>query len=183
MAKQAQVGQVGSYAEKIQSMAREKMISRVVTWDSVTDRAIVNIHPDIRQAATRFINAAELEGIALRITSGFRSIAEQDKLYAQGRTTAGGIVTNAKGGSSYHNFGLAIDVVEIKDGKADWNTTQWAKIGEIGKQYGFEWGGDWAKFVDKPHFQMTFGLTTKELLRRHNAGDLINGFVRIKTTT
>ena len=51
------------------------------------------------------------------IVSGYRSSAEQNALYAQGRTTAGPIVTNAKGGQSAHNVGMAIDFVPLVGGR------------------------------------------------------------------
>lgn len=82
---------------------------------------------------------------------------------------AGNIVTNARGGQSFHNFGLAIDVVEMNSsGQPIWTNDRWNEIGEIGKSHGFEWGGDWANFPDRPHFQMTFGLITGQLFQRYN---------------
>ena len=112
------------------------------------------------------------------ITSGYRSFAEQDALFAQGRDgDTRPRVTNARGGQSWHNFGLAIDVVEISDGVAVWDNPNWNLIGAIGRNHGFEWGGNWTGFVDRPHFQMTFDFTTTELNRRINAGQTQNGFV------
>ncbi|ELP1878973.1 M15 family metallopeptidase [Vibrio vulnificus] len=134
------------------------------TWDVITDNRIATLHSYVRSPAAAFINAVEEElGIALRITQALRTVEEQDKLYAKGRTTEGKIVTNVKGGYSYHNYGLAIDVVEIKDRKVNWNP-DWNAIGKIGVSYGFEWGGNWKSFVDKPHFQMTFGLSIADLV-------------------
>ena len=71
-------------------------------------------------------------------------------------------ITFAKGGESYHNYGLAIDVVEISGGKAVWNTN-WGDIAKIGISHGFSWGGNWTTRPDKPHFQMDFGLSIKQL--------------------
>lgn len=103
----------------------------------------------------------------MRVTAGRRTWAEQQKLYDQGRTKASkkngeGKVTNAKPGTSFHNYGLAFDVVEIDNkGKMNWNA-DWNKIGAMGKRYGFEWGGDWIKPVDRPHFQDKRGKTIKQ---------------------
>ncbi|TLY41369.1 MAG: M15 family metallopeptidase [Nitrospirae bacterium] len=75
------------------------------------------------------------------------------------------IVTKAKGGQSYHNFGLAFDIVVLDSlGKADWDTNHpgWKKAGDLGKSVGLEWGGDWKSFKDLPHFQYTGGLTLEE---------------------
>lgn len=144
--------------------------------DKITEKRIQTLHPDIRNKTTEFINEAERQGIVLRITSGFRSYDEQNKLYAQGRTTAGPIITNAKGGESNHNFAVAFDVVQLVNGKADWNC-DWDAIAKIAKSFGFAWGGDWKKFKDKPHFEMTFGNTLSQLRNKIKAGKIKDGYV------
>jgi peptidoglycan L-alanyl-D-glutamate endopeptidase CwlK len=133
-------------------------------WDDQTEDIIKRLHPKVRGKVSAFIKACEKVGINLRITNdgGMRTFNEQDALYAQGRTTSGDIVTNARSGKSYHNYGLAIDVVEIKNGVAIWNNPRQNEIVAIAKKLGFEWGGDWSR-PDKPHFQLTFELTTSEL--------------------
>ena len=88
-------------------------------------------------------------------------------------------VTKVKGGASFHNYGLAIDVVEIKGKSALYKNSQWKKIGKIGKQHGFEWGGDWKRFVDKPHFQITFGYSTEELFKKTENNEMENGYVKL----
>ncbi len=139
------------------------------TWDSHTNNRIARIHPAVQPFAYAFVNQVQAEmGKTIRVSSGLRSYAEQDELYAQGRTKSGGIVTGARGGQSYHNFGLAIDIVEINGRQAVWDGP-WQEFGRIGKSLGWEWGGDWSSFVDKPHFQMTFGLTTAQLRQLYNA--------------
>ena len=123
------------------------------TWDPVTDKRIAKLDPSVQGPASDFINQVERDlGITLRVSAGYRSFAEQDALYAQGRTTPGSIVTNARGGQSSHNHGLAIDVVEISNGNVNWDT-DWNGIANIGRSHGFSWGGDWTGFVDRPHFQ------------------------------
>lgn len=139
---------------------------KVRLWDNETENKISRLHPKIRGKARAFLKAAQKAGYKLRVTSGYRSVDEQNALYDQGRSSGGKIVTNAKGGSSFHNFALAFDVVEIKDGVALWNNSNWDKIAAIGKKYGLEWGGDWTSFKDKPHFQLTLGYTTAELLAK-----------------
>ena len=140
------------------------------TWDTATNNRIEKLHPKIRCAVKNFINQVESEmGIKLRVIQGLRTYAEQNALYAQGRTTAGSIVTKAKGGQSNHNFGLAIDVAEIKNGKIDWSEQEkiLPKIAPIGKKWGFSWGGDWKSIIDKPHFEMTFGKSLSELRKAY----------------
>lgn len=81
-------------------------------------------------------------GIDLRVIDGYRTVEQQDRLYAQGRTLPGNIVTKAKGGFSNHNFGLAIDVVPFENGKFNWNTKYYPVIGLVGESRGLEWGID-----------------------------------------
>jgi peptidoglycan L-alanyl-D-glutamate endopeptidase CwlK len=128
-------------------------------WDATSEKLINKLHPKVRDKIRAFINEAEKQGIKLKVTSTLRTYAEQDKLYAQGRTTKGGKVTNARGGYSWHNFAVATDVVPIENGKVNYNSKNWSKIGSLGKTFGLEWGGDWKSFVDKPHFQDNFGLS------------------------
>ena len=114
------------------------------------------------------IRKAREKGGDFRVTSGYRSNAEQDKLYAQGRTTPGNIVTNARGGQSKHNTGKAIDIVwtggtGINDRRPAgtlYDPTQLRRnarlIQEAASELGYEveWGGDWTSFVDTPHLQI-----------------------------
>ena len=145
-------------------------------WDGASETRINLLHPDIRDKVREFINLADKNGLKLRVTSGYRSYSDQTALYNQGRTTGGGIVTNAKAGHSYHNFGLAIDVVPIVDKKAIWdNNSYWNAAAKYGKETGFGWGGDWTSFKDKPHFQMTFGNSTTNLRAIYDSGDLLAG--------
>lgn len=151
-----------------------------ILWDPISEARLAGLHPDIKRDVRRFINKAEDKGIKLRITSGFRSFNEQQTLYDQGRistsigdllgTLSGSsqkIVTNAKPGQSYHNYGLAFDVVPIRDGEGVWNYADpvWKEIGLMGKGFGFGWGGDWSK-PDYPHFEKKFGMSTGTLAKR-----------------
>ncbi|MCL2634385.1 MAG: D-alanyl-D-alanine carboxypeptidase family protein [Oscillospiraceae bacterium] len=149
-------------------------------WDPITITRINELHPAIQESTIEFILAAQSQGINLRITGAYRSYEEQEKLYAQGRTEPGNIVTNGRGGQSYHNFGLAFDVVEIKDGEPLWEDTNWDFIGALGKQFGFEWGGEWIELIDKPHFQMTFDLSLSDLHKSYQNNDYTDGYVNIR---
>jgi len=134
-----------------------------MTWDKYTNKRILTLHPQIRERVELFVNRVEKElGIKVRVTQAIRTFEEQNKLYSKGRTKVGIIVTNVKGGDSYHNYGLAFDICIIKDKKADFNITP--EIAKIAEEIGFEWGGNWKSFKDKPHFQMTFGYTCKQLM-------------------
>ena len=118
-----------------------------------------------------------------------RTFAEQDALYAQGRTKLFdangnrlGRVTNAKGGQSYHNFGTAFDIVLIIGRNASWDMvsdfdndkkSDWMEVTDILLSNGFEWGGLWKTFKDYPHFQKTFGYSTNDMLEIVKKGDVI----------
>ncbi len=140
------------------------------TWDVYTNQRILTLDPRLQKPANDFINTVDKQfNVKLRITTGYRSFKEQEELYSIGRTTQlkRHKVTNAKPGQSYHNYGLAIDVVEIRDGGPVWEVLP-RNIVDIAISYGFEWGGDWNSFKDYPHFQMTFGKHYTELLEEIN---------------
>ncbi|OCX52655.1 hypothetical protein BEL04_14510 [Mucilaginibacter sp. PPCGB 2223] len=123
-------------------------------------------------------------GVHPIITEGYRSFAESDKLYAQGRTAPGAIVTNAQSGSSYHNYGLAIDFALVVDGQTNWDEhhPNWMTVVNIFKKHGFTWGGDFAgSFKDYPHLEMRFGYNWRDLLALHNTNQFIprTTYVRI----
>lgn len=125
-----------------------------------------------KAAAEALIDFAYACGVPIVITQGLRTIAEQDGLYAQGRTKPGQIVTNARGGYSYHNFGVAIDfALLLPNGGVSWDTKRdgdgdgiadWDEVVTQAKRIGWDWGGDWRSFTDLPHFEMTFGLSTAD---------------------
>ena len=148
------------------------------TWDSKTDAKIQTLHPLLRAKASKFVNAVEKRlGKRIKITDGLRTFAEQNKLYAQGRTTAGNKVTNAKGGQSYHNYGLAFDCYNTKNGSVDFSKAISPEVAKIGQEFGLEWGGNWKSLKDFPHFQLTKG-SVSELLALYNAGKKdTNGYV------
>lgn len=165
------------YKRKSIATFAKKIINKVN--DAYSEKIIQTLHPAIRDKTRQFINEAEKQGIKIRITSGYRTYEEQNKLYAKGRTTSGDIVTNAKGGQSNHNFALAIDVVQIINGSANYKKSDWNKIAEIGKSIGFSWGGDWKGLVDKPHFEMLFGNTLASLQNKVANNQTENGYIII----
>lgn len=119
-------------------------------------RIMTTLQPIMKRKGDMVIAEMKRRGFDVKITQGYRSKAEQDKLYAQGRTTPGKIVTNAKGGQSFHNYGVAIDFAFIVDGKFSWaSSLPWGMLGDVGEKYGMEWGGRWKSFPDLPHFQYT----------------------------
>lgn len=132
----------------------------------MASRSMGDLHPDIRHLAYRFISTCTDRGIDVIITCTYRDGAEQDALYAIGRTAPGRRVTNARAGQSLHNTtikglpaSLAFDVVPLRGGKPVWGTTGddgelWRRVGEIGESCGLEWAGRWTRFREFPHFQL-----------------------------
>lgn len=126
----------------------------------INSRNLADLHPHVRKLAERLLARAKEDGIDLLVTSTYRDHESQAALYAQGRTAPGKRVTNAKPGYSWHNWRVAFDVVPIISGKAVWeDEALWRRVGALGQSVGLEWGGAWASFPDKPHFQYTGGLT------------------------
>ena len=99
-------------------------------FDKITLDRIELMHPTIREQLKKDyleINKNLPKGVRLRFTQTLRTNKEQDDLYAQGRTKKGKIVTNAKGGQSIHNFGLAFDIVILldKDNNGSFESVSW----------------------------------------------------------
>lgn len=130
----------------------------------INSRNINDLAPYVANLCRKLIAECKKQGIDLLVTSTWRDGESQNWLYAQGRTRAGRIVTNAKAGQSFHNYRLAFDVVPIVGGKAMWNDIRtFQKVGAIGKSIGLEWAGDWKSFKEYPHFQWTGGLSLAQL--------------------
>jgi peptidoglycan L-alanyl-D-glutamate endopeptidase CwlK len=113
--------------------------------------------PAVADKTRSVIKKLVKEGIYICVAQGFRSKADQDALYALGRSKSGKIVTNAKGGQSNHNYGVAVDLcLYSADGKTvSWQTGgPFSKVVAAMKAEGFKWGGDWRSFKDNPHFEL-----------------------------
>ncbi|ASN07477.1 peptidase [Virgibacillus necropolis] len=133
----------------------------------------MKLHPIVEKKKDKLLEKTASIGIDVVITEKWRSNERQNKLYAQGRTENGNIVTHAEGGESYHNYGLAIDyAIRNENDTIIWNISydgnnngekDWFEVAEIAKDLGFEWGGDWRNFKDYPHLQMDFGLSISQL--------------------
>jgi peptidoglycan L-alanyl-D-glutamate endopeptidase CwlK len=115
------------------------------------------VHADL----VKFFNLLKAK-MPIVLTFGYRSIEQQDRLYAQGRTKPGKIVTNARGGQSPHNYGLAIDLAPLKNGKIDWNDLKlFEEMVRLGKEVAREhnlpltFGADFKSLKDLPHVELT----------------------------
>ena len=140
--------------------------------DLITIGRIKTAHPKLRDELEKdYIECNNLlpKGVRLRFAYVYRSVEEQNKLFAQRPK-----VTNARGGQSIHNYGFAFDIVILKD--KDNNGTfetasfdideHWIKVVKFFKSKGWTWGGDWKSFKDAPHFEKTFGHTWQTLSKK-----------------
>lgn len=117
-------------------------------------RRIEDLIPAMRIGYAKFEEIMRKAGIDFIVTSTRRTQAEQDALYAQGRTVPGEIVTWTR--RSKHIEGKAFDIVIMENEKPDWKITnpKWTKAGEIGEMIGLIWGGSWKGKPDFSHFQL-----------------------------
>lgn len=131
-------------------------------------RKIEDLHPDLQPICREFMRRCEAAGLDILITCTYRSAAEQDQLYAQGRNgKPGARVTNAKGGQSAHNLTIqdrpaarAFDIVPLVNGKPVWDDKHpaWQQAGRFGMELGLNWyGKPTAKFREFPHFELDRG--------------------------
>lgn len=146
--------------------------------DTVSMARLSKLHPALRaEASCLYVTAcSNLTGRAsVRVTQGLRTFAEQDDLYYQRPR-----VTNAKGGQSLHNYGLALDFCLLLDGKlVSWDAgrdfdgdkiADWMEVVKTFKAAGWTWGGEFKSIVDRPHLEKAFGQTWQQLLYKHNLG-------------
>lgn len=155
--------------------------------DAITLQRISQAHPKVRASLLQQYKEANNllgKGSRLRFAHVYRSNAEQDALFNKRPK-----VTQAKGGQSIHNYGLAFDIVLLYDNdgngtfeEASWSMIKdfdkdskadWMEVTNYFKSKGWEWGGDWTKFKDAPHFQMDFGHTWQTLKTKLDSNQII----------
>ncbi|OUS78666.1 hypothetical protein B1748_00895 [Paenibacillus sp. MY03] len=154
---------------------RTDELGRILPFIQKDAPPVTGLHPVVLAKSNELVEESAKIGIGILITDDFRSHADQDTLFEQGRTAKGPVVTHARGGESYHNYGLAIDfALKTKKGQVIWDMEydgnrngepDWLEVVNIAKGLGFSWGGDWKGFKDYPHLQMDFGYSISELQR------------------
>jgi peptidoglycan L-alanyl-D-glutamate endopeptidase CwlK len=151
--------------------------------DERSAKFIATLSPEVRDAFIAFIvDAKELvaqNGLDYKVICGTRTFEEQAALYAKGRTAPGPKVTNAKPGSSMHNFGLAIDCGVFK-GKVymDGSTPADAKLADLMHKHAstlcakhkLRWGGNFKSIYDAPHFEYDTPYSLADLRVRRAKG-------------
>lgn len=135
--------------------------SAAVPLSDRSERVVGTLLPPVQTYARALVARAAQAGITVEIIQGMRTYAEQNALYAQGRTAPGKVVTNARGGYSNHNFGLAFDTGIFVNGKyADDSLPSatvsrlYGALGALGEALGLTWGGSWTSLQDEPHFEL-----------------------------
>ncbi|HET6569597.1 MAG TPA: M15 family metallopeptidase [Rhodothermales bacterium] len=153
----------------------DALAAEMGTFDARTERNIRTLTLTAQAAARAFMNAMREAGIHARIISGTRSYAEQNALFRQGRYgNPGPRVTNAPGGRSNHNFGIAWDIGIFRNGAYLPESPLYdeaARVALLAGIPGLEWGGNWRSFPDRSHYQIATGLPLAEIRRRFEAGE------------
>lgn len=148
---------------------------------------IDTLHPKIREQVRGLVDYVNREiltsNVKMLVTQGLRTFEEQEKLFNQRPK-----VTNARGGQSIHNYGLAFDFCLVQGGRTIWDVAKdfdndkipdWMEVVKIFKDAGYKWGGDFKSFKDRPHFEKTFGHSWQQLLELKKAGKTTNGYVNL----
>lgn len=138
----------------------------------------LGLYPKVAEMRDLFVEILAATGNPVMVTDEYRTYAEQDALYAKGRTAPGPIVTNAKGGDSFHNHRVAFDIA-FRSGSGITYEGPWEMAGKIAEIIGLEWGGRWSNFVDRPHFQYTAGYSLQEFkegkIDKARFGEIVQG--------
>lgn len=113
-----------------------------------------NVNQDFAGRVRQTLERARREGMDMQTDLVYRTFAQQDALYAQSRTAPGPRVTNARGGQSWHNYGLGADLVfSTANGQPSWpENGNWTRYGQIAADNGLTWGGNWRN-PDRPHVE------------------------------
>lgn len=162
--------------------------------DKISEQRVALLHPKIRDEVKILIEQAEEtlgKFIAIRVVQGLRTFAEQDALYAQGRTKPGNIVTNSRAGASFHNYGTAIDFALLYDKDHDgtfetlsWNLMEdmnkdgikdWDQVVSVFEHNNYLWGGSFHSIKDNPHLEKITGLGWRQFLAKYNGKEFIPG--------
>jgi peptidoglycan LD-endopeptidase CwlK len=127
------------------------------TFDAASESNIFTLLPLAQIEARKFLIIGKENNQDIRILSGTRTYDEQDLLYQHGRNgDQRPIITNARGGQSNHNFGIAWDIGVFANGTYVENDLPYRSFAAIALPLmkTIEWGGNWISFKDYPHYQL-----------------------------
>lgn len=125
-------------------------------------RLVSPLHPQLISKGLQLLTAMAAVGLPMLVTDAVRTVAEQQALYAKGRTAPGAIVTEDDGVTHVSNhqlhadgFGHAIDCTFVVNGEPSWlSTLPWSFYGSVAEQLGLKWGGRWSAIKDLPHVEL-----------------------------
>lgn len=126
---------------------------------------IERLHPVVLAKAQQLVQLAKAEGVPIKLTEGYRPPERQAALLSTGATAA-------KPGYSFHQYGLAFDLVPLDmQGRVWWEAPDWMwqAVGRIGESLGLTWGGRFTPtkslpLGDRPHFEYHPGFTIRDLV-------------------
>lgn len=158
--------------------AAEALRASLGSFDSRSEGNIATLSLRAQREARLFLGRQQQGGLRVRIISGTRTYEEQNALFRKGRfSDPGPRITNARGGYSNHNFGIAWDIgLFTAAGGYLGDGPEYDQAGKLGRSASVAWGGDWPGFVDKPHFQLALNLGVSQLRDAFEAGDKIAGY-------
>lgn len=149
--------------------------------DALSEARLAEVEPTLAARVRQMADQLAEENIVIRVVQGLRSWSEQAALYAKGRNADGNVVeksevvTNAKPGTSWHNYALAVDVAPFDANIPDWNLEHpaWKRIVAVGESVGLASGSQWRTFPDWPHFQLSeipVSPTAEDVIALNNEG-------------
>ena len=126
-----------------------------------SEKKLQYLHPNLQNFFRELI---KISPYYFSITQGVRTAEEQNKLYQQGRTMPGKIVTNCDGYKLKSNhqtksdgLGHAGDIAVLVNNKITWEEKYYKEVAISARilmqKYNIKWGGDWKNFKDLPHFE------------------------------
>ncbi|SSP30268.1 Peptidoglycan L-alanyl-D-glutamate endopeptidase CwlK precursor [Acinetobacter pittii] len=108
------------------------------------------VHPDLIKVVKRAIELTECD---FTITEGLRTKERQAQLLKEKKTTTS---------NSRHLTGHAVDLAAWVDNTISWDWKYYHQIADAMKKaaselkVSIEWGGEWKRFPDGPHFELTW---------------------------